>query len=260
MNTRTTPHRLARVAVIGLSVSLLVAGLARADTSAAPVTPTTSVAMTPVQADSPRIPLDDKALYAQLQSARDAAMNKNQAGFITALGLAREALDKAQELKDEATNTPTNNLGVFPLTKVKGDLDSASAAADNDTPYWPGALEAVQSALATFQWYEQAPAHNLLAAYTDGVSAYTLAMSPNFRPEQGQSVLDQLGKAAAELQKAPATDALQAETRSLIDKVTPENGEIKQLLQHIHQQINERRQQSEDQYLQNIAAEAIHHP
>lgn len=161
---------------------------------------------------------------------------------------------------DEVVQASTYNLGVFPLSKVKADLDAASAAADNDNPYWPGALEAVQSALATFQWYEQVPAHGLLAAYTDAVSAYALATSPNFRIDQRQSVLDLLGKAADELRQSPGAAELQIEIRALIDKVTPENSDIKLLLQHIQQQINQQRQQSEDQYLQTIAAGMVNNP
>ncbi len=261
MNTHTPRNRLVSAVITGISVSLLVAGLARADNSAVPITPApaANVDLTPVQADSPNIPPDyntylltqGRDVYAQLQIARHAALNHNQAGFINALGQAREALDK---------DASTYNLGVFPLTKVKEDLDSASAAADNNTPYWPGALEAVQSALATFHWYGQVPSHGLLAAYTDAVNAYTLASSPNFLPEQRQDVLNQLGKAAEELQKSPGTAELVTETRRLIDKVMPENHAIKLLLQHIQQQINDQRQQSEDQYLQNIAADVVNNP
>jgi hypothetical protein len=327
-----------------LSASLLAASLSYADSNGAvPVTPApaANIDLTPVQADSPSIPPDyntyllaqGKDVYAQLQIARQAALNHNQAGFISALGQAREALDKVQvpgqvkaldkqlgiikqdlgkqgnkldtglwipveaNLRDalvfssdtlinkaaasakkgmeaarnndsdnakvalgELVDVSTYNLGVFPLTKVKADLDSASAAADNDSPYWSGALEAVQSALATFHWYDEVPSHGLLAAYTDAVSAYTLASSPNFLPAQRQSVIDQLGKAADELQKSPDTTELVAETRSLIDKVTPESGAIKRLLQHIQQQISDQRQQSEDQYLQNIAADVVNNP
>lgn len=161
---------------------------------------------------------------------------------------------------DEVVQASTYNLGVFPLSKVKADLDAASEAADNDSPYWPGALEAVQSALATFQWYEQVPAHGLLAAYTDAASAYALANSPEFRLDQHQTVIDLLGKAADELRQSPHSAELQIEIRALIDKVTPENSDIKLLLQHIQQQINQLRQQSEDQYLQTIAAGMVNNP
>ena len=83
---------------------------------------------------------------------------------------------------------------------------------------------------------------------------------PEALPEQRQDVLNQLGKAAEELQKSPGTAELVTETRRLIDKVTPENHAIKLLLQHIQQQINDQRQQSEDQYLQNIAADVVNNP
>lgn len=73
-------------------------------------------------------------------------------------------------------------------------------------------------------------------------------------------MIDQLGKAADELAKSSDTTELQAETRTLIDKVTPQSSEIKLLLQHIQQQISDQRQQSEDQYLQNIAAEMVNNP
>lgn len=327
-----------------LSVSLLAASLAYADTTGAvQVTPTQSqsVDVAPVQANSLSIPPDydtyllaqGKEVYAQLLIAQQAALNKNKAGFSTALDMARDALDKVQvpaqvlaldkqlgiikqdlgkqgdklssdlwipveaQLRDalvfssdtiisnaaasaqqgveaarnndsngvkaaldEVVDASTYNLGVFPLSKVKGDLDSAAAAANNDQPYWPGALEAVQSALATFHWYEQVPSHGLLKAYTDTVNAYVLASSPHFLPEQRQTVIDQLGKAADELAKSSDTTELQAETRALIDKVTPQSSEIKRLLRHIQQQISDQRQQSEDQYLQNIAAEMVNNP
>lgn len=332
--------------VAALSGCILSTSLSYADTSNTAVVAVTqpltnSVDLTPVQVNSPDIPPNydtylleqGKDVYAQLKIARQAALNKNTAGFIDALSKARDALDKLQvpnQVKaldkqlgiiredlgkqggklnadlwvpveanlrdalvfssdtvidqgiasankgmqaahnndstianvalDELVKTSTYNLGVFPLSKVKADLNSASAAADDNSPYWQGALEAIQDALATFQWYDQVPSHGLLAAYTDIANAYAVSSAPDFLPDQQQTVINQLGKAVEALKQSADTSALQAETQTLIDRITPDNSDILTLLQHIQQQIHDQRQQSENQALQAFAAEGLSNP
>ena len=54
---------------------------------------------------------------------------------------------------DVVTSSIQYSLGMFPLQKVKEDLDAARATASLSKPDWAGTLEAVQSALAAFHWY-----------------------------------------------------------------------------------------------------------
>ncbi|OQX14117.1 MAG: hypothetical protein BWK73_10220 [Thiothrix lacustris] len=187
-----------------------------------------------------------QAVYGELQTAREAALHEDKAGFIKALGTAREALNQLPDTLTSMAAVVENadDWALFPVQDVTADLDSAAAAANNDQPYWAGALEAIQSALATFHWYGQAPSANLLAAYTDALNAYAVAAAPDFRPDQNQVIIDQLSKAAESLQNVANTADLQAATRALIDKVTPEKAEIKQLAYNIHLLITQQREQA----------------
>lgn len=149
------------------------------------------------------------------------------------------------------------NIGVFPLTRVNQDIDSAIQSVNYNKPYWPGAIEAIQSALATFHWFSQTNSHNLLTAYTDVVGAYALASAPYYENGQRQTILNQLIKAENALKKTTGEKVLQAKTKALIDKVVPTPENIKSLLVSIHQQIIQKRHQAEKQYLKNISEQII---
>lgn len=149
------------------------------------------------------------------------------------------------------------NIGVFPLTRVNQDIDSAIQSVNYNKPYWPGTIEAIQSALATFHWFSQTNSHNLLTAYTDVVGAYALASAPYYEDGQRQTILNQLIKAENALKKTRGEEILQAKTKALIDKVVPTPENIKSLLVSIHQQIIQKRHQAEKQYLKNISEQII---
>jgi len=149
------------------------------------------------------------------------------------------------------------NIGVFPLTRVNQDIDSAIQSVNYNRPYWPGAIEAIQSALATFHWFSQTNSRDLLTAYTDIVGAYALASAPYYEDGQRQTILNQLIKAKNALKKTTGEEVLQAKTKALIDVVVPTSENIKRLLVSIHQQIIQQRHQAEKQYLQNISEQII---
>jgi hypothetical protein len=157
---------------------------------------------------------------------------------------------------DVVTSTLQYSLGIFPLHKVKQDLAVALAAATMPTPDWSAALQAVQSSLAAFHWYTQAPAHGLLSAYNAVISAYALAAGPQFRPDQRQKVLDYLGRAEKDLSDTPGAGPLAAEAHGLIDKVDPPGRDIKMLLQDIQSQIDLQRQRAENHYWDAIGRTA----
>lgn len=204
-------------------------------------------ALESTMADTPEALLAHaQAVYGNLQLAREAAINQDKTGFIKALGDTRAALNQLPDTPTSMAEVVENadEWALFPVQAVTADLDAAASAADNDKPYWPGALEAAEDALATFQWHGQAPSAPLLAAYNEVLNAYAIASAPDFRPDQDQTVIDQLGKAADNLQTLPAAADLQAATRVLIDKVTPESDAIKQLAHDIHLLISQQRQQA----------------
>lgn len=255
MNTQKSSSRLTNAIMLTLSVSLLAAPFIYAETNKTVASPTPTVAITTPSTAETGLQSLGKTVFAQLKIAEQAALDQNKTDFISALEQSRNALGKVEAREQKLNQTldePINHFSLFPLSKVKDDLDAASAAGDTDTPYWPGALEAVQNALASFQWYDQGQAKSLLDAYSYVIDAYTLATAPEFRSDQLQTVLDLLGNAADALQTNPDGKTLQEKTLNLIDKVTPENSEIKQLLQDIRQQISDSRQSSEAQYLAGI--------
>jgi hypothetical protein len=139
-------------------------------------------------------------------------------------------------------------LGIFPLYKVKQDLDAAWATANLPTPDWAGTLEAVQNALATFHWYTRISTQGLQAAYNDVVNAYVLASGPRFRPDQKQQVLDYLAKAEKNLINSPGGEPLAEKTKGLIDNNDRHASDIKLLLGDIQSEILLERQLAEAQY------------
>jgi hypothetical protein len=153
---------------------------------------------------------------------------------------------------DVVTSSIQYSLGMFPLQKVKEDLDAARATASLSKPDWAGTLEAVQSALAAFHWYTRQSAQGLLAAYNDVVSAYVLAAGPRFRPDQKQQVLDYLSAAKRELESAPGSHSLAEKTGGLIDKIEPQGSDIKALLNDIQSRIQEERQSAADRYRDQV--------
>jgi len=154
----------------------------------------------------------------------------------------------AQKALNELINASAYNLGTFPISKVNQDIYSASLSIHSD--YWPGAIEAVQSALATFHWYDQVPSYKLLSAYTDVVNAYTLATAPEFRPIQDQILRNQLSDAQDKLKQVPNCKDLVQEIEMLIVEIDPSGDEIKKVLQHIQLKINQEREKSEKNFLQ----------
>jgi hypothetical protein len=157
----------------------------------------------------------------------------------------------AQQL-DVVTSSLQYSLGVFPLQKVKRDLDAAHASASLAEPDWTGALEAVQSALATFHWFTRVPAHALLSACNDVVSAYVLAAGPVIGDDQQWKAIDYLAKAESELDSIPDGKTLAGKARKLIDSNEPQAGDIRSLLNDIQSRIRSEQQRAEVQYWKSI--------
>ena len=153
---------------------------------------------------------------------------------------------------DVITSSMQYSLGMFPLSKVKEDLNAARATASLPKPDWTGTLEAIQSALAAFHWYTRQSAHGLLAAYNDVVSAYVLAAGPRFRPDQKQQVLDYLSAAERELESVPGSHSLADKDGRLIDKIEPQGSDIKVLLNDIQLRIQDERQRAAERYRDQI--------
>ena len=149
---------------------------------------------------------------------------------------------------DVVTSSIHYSIGMFPLRKVREDLNAAWATASLSKPDWTGTLEAVQSALAAFHWYTRQSAHGLLAAYNDVVSAYVLAAGPRFRPDQKQQVLDYLSAAERELESVPGSRSLAEKAGDLIDKVEPQGSDIKVLLNDIQSRIQDEQQSAAERY------------
>jgi phosphoglycerate-specific signal transduction histidine kinase len=149
---------------------------------------------------------------------------------------------------DVDTSSLRSSLGIFPLHKVKQDLDAACATANLPTPDWAGTLEAVQNALATFHWYTRISTQDLQAAYNDVVNAYVLASGPQFRPDQKQQVLDYLAKAEKNLINSPGGEPMAEKTKGLIDNNDRHASDIKLVLGDIQSEILLERQRAEAQY------------
>jgi len=159
---------------------------------------------------------------------------------------------RVAEQLDVVTSTLEYSLGIFPLSKVGVDLDSAQASASLEPPDWTGALEAVQSALATFHWYTRVPAHALLSAYNNVVNAYVLAAGPIMRDGQPREIIGYLTRAQSELEGVPDGKALVDEVRHLIDNEEPQGRDIKSLLGHIQDRMRAEQQQAEVRYWESI--------
>lgn len=198
---------------------------------------------------------------AQLQAAMAFSSDEIVAPVLTKARQGQQAArendhKKASELFNELVLASQYNLGIFPLTKVSQDINSAIASA-NSGPYWAGANEAIQSALASFHWYSKVPSHGLLSAYTDILNAYSMSLAPQVTPDQAQLVINQLVKAVKELEKVPETGGLQQQAQKLIDSVTPSFIDIKMLLEDVHDKIQMQQQQEQEQFYKSVGNDPV---
>lgn len=185
------------------------------------------------------VPEDVKAqAHAAIRSAREAAAQGDR--------------QRVAKQLDVVTSSLEYSLGIFPLGRVRADLGAAQASAALEPPDWTGALEAVQSALATFHWYVRAPAHALLSAYNDVVNAYVLAAGPRIRDDQQWEIIGYLARAHRELDRLPDGKALAAEAGALIEREQPQGRDIRSLLRHIQARMRAEQQQAEVRYWKSI--------
>jgi YfdX protein len=150
------------------------------------------------------------------------------------------------------------SLGMFPLNKVRTDLNAAlTSATELPGPDWNGALDAVQDALATFHWYTQRPAFDLLAAYDDVLSAYNLARGMYAHPEQWRRVSEYLRRAQHRLEVTPDGWGLARLAGESIYRVELQRNDagssIKYLLNALQSHIQQQRQQARDRYRKSAA-------
>jgi hypothetical protein len=174
-----------------------------------------------------------------------------------AIRKAREAAAKndrrhVSEQLDVVTSTLEYSLGVFPLSKVRSDLNSAQVSASLNPPDWTGALEALQSSLAAFHWYTQVPAHALLSAYNNVINAYVLATGPIVRDDQQVAMIGYLTRAQRELDTVPDGKSLVDEVRTLIDSEEPQGKDIKSLLGHIQERMRAEQHEAEIRYRESL--------
>jgi len=203
----------------------------------------------------------DKALWVPVEAEIDEVLVYAQDDIKkqthAAVGIARAAAgegdrQRVTEQLDVVTASLQYSLGIFPLSRVRQDLESARASADLAEPDWTGALEAVQSALSTFHWYTREPAQGLHAAYNDVINAYVLASGPVFSSDQKQRVVQYLERAERRLAAAPGGKHLATEASALIKMATPPGTGIKLLLEHIRSEIRLQQQEAESQYWTSI--------
>jgi hypothetical protein len=137
-----------------------------------------------------------------------------------ALRTGRAAADKrdrqtAEDQLDTVSASMQYSLGMFPLNRVRADLDAAlTAAARRPEPDWTGALKAVQTMLATFHWYTQGTANTLLSAYYEVQHAYTLARGLYANPEHWRLVNEHLARARRLLADTPGDWGLSEQVRA----------------------------------------------
>lgn len=155
---------------------------------------------------------------------------------------------------DVSTPTTQYSLGVFPLGKIKADLESAQTSANLEPPDWTGALEAVQSGLDAFHWFGRV-APGLQSAYNDAVNAYVLAAGPAIRDDQKREILRLLDSAERALDALPEGSMLSEKARILIEKGEPEGSDIKSLLNEIQAQISAEHEHEEVQYWKTVDQE-----
>jgi hypothetical protein len=140
-------------------------------------------------------------------------------------------------------------MGAFPLRPVSADIQSAWSSASLPQPYWKGALEAVQSALAEVRWVAGANADALLSAYTDTVNAYVLW------PQRRQSAINSLGKAQSALSALPGGAGLAADVRAVMEKNNLGDDDIRHLVDAISRRIDSERAAWREKLLDRFAAE-----
>jgi hypothetical protein len=203
----------------------------------------------------------DNELWVPVESEIDAALvyvpEEVKAQAHEAIHQARTAAAKGErervkEQLDVVTATLQYSLGVFPLYRVMDDLDAAQSSASLSGPDWSGALEAVQSALATFHWFARVPARGLLSAYNDVINAYVLATGPAIRDDQQWKILQYLDRAEHALGDMPDGKELAGKARDLIDRGEPQGSDIKSLLNDIQSRIRSEQQQAEVRYWESI--------
>jgi hypothetical protein len=170
----------------------------------------------------------------------------------------RGDVETARGQLDMVASSMQYSLAMFPLNKVRSDLDAALTAASRlPKPDWSGALDAVQDALATFHWYTQRPAFGLLAAYHDVLSAYDLARGLYAHPERWRRVSEFLRRAQRSLEITPNEWGLARLARKSSYRVELHRNDagssIKYLLNALESQIQEQRGNAEARYRKSVS-------
>jgi hypothetical protein len=155
---------------------------------------------------------------------------------------------RVAEQLDVVTASLQYSLGIFPLSKVEQDLESARASAERSEPDWTGALQAVQSALSTFHWYTHEPAQGLLSACNDVINAYITAVGTDSGPEQKRRVTRYLESAERRLAAAPGGKQLASEASKLAQMTAPPATDIRTLIENIRSEIRLQQQNAERRY------------
>ncbi len=163
--------------------------------------------------------------------------------------------NKSKAIAEPVEISANYKLGIFPLSAVSNDIDSARQSLDNKSPDWQAASKAITRALKSVHWFSKVSAQGLIAAYADTVNAYTLVNSPSFKPEQYQSVLKLLNKAEKEVEKVSDTQELQSQVQAVIDNKKPSAADIQDLAGFIKKRIKYQQEQLANQFLDESASE-----
>jgi len=167
-----------------------------------------------------------------------------------------DALGAKNQL-DLVADSMQYSLGMFPLNQVRTDLTAAlRAATQRPAPDWDGALDAVQDALATFHWYTQKPAYDLLAAQHDLMKGYTLARGMYADPEKWRQAREYLLRAQHRLERTPGGWSLAELTRDAIYEIELHRSDAVSATRYVfnalQSEIQQQRRQAERRYRRSI--------
>lgn len=183
-----------------------------------------------------------KQIIPGLRAAREAALNRQARTLQTALATTRHAVEQVQSLlrRDQDDHDPDilatpSDCGL--TAKLLQDINAARTPAALATPDWSASLEAIQSALDSLN-LRRVPLLGLHMAYHHALTAYILALSSGFRPDQQQQVRNYLVKTMDSLAGTEDGRTLIPETRALLSETRPDAARIKTLLNDIQIHID----------------------
>jgi len=167
----------------------------------------------------------ERFLWRAPEQVRAAARSAVEKGRAAASMHERKA---AREQIEVLLDALQYRVQVFPLRKVREDVDSAIMSGFLPTPDWEATRQALDSALGQVRWFTRERAYGLLDAYLQVANAYTAW------PDT-QKVTDYLKQAADDLAGAPEEQTLVTALRDAAQN--PTQKAVADLLSALHGQI-----------------------